>query len=287
MKTLIIIPVFNEEKNIEKCLKSLLNQTHRISQITVVNDGSNDKTDDILTKISKKYGSVNYVIKNDSLPVAKPGKKIIQAFNYGLKNSISDYELIGKFDADILLPHDYFKIMIQKFKKNQQLGLVSGTIAINKNKKWVVEDIYNKNHVRGGIKLYKKEAFDKIRGLVESIGWDTVDEMNLLYSNYKIKVYHKIICKQLRITGKRYSKSKFINQGRVMYLMGYDILLCLIGSFKFSIKNISLIPFFFSLYGYFSAWSNRDKKIVSNNLSKFVRSYRYKNMFKKVINKDY
>ena len=30
MKTLIIIPVFNEEKNIEKCLKSLLNQTHRI-----------------------------------------------------------------------------------------------------------------------------------------------------------------------------------------------------------------------------------------------------------------
>ena len=55
MKTLIIIPVFNEEKNIEKCLKSLLNQTHRISQITVVNDGSNDKTDDILNKISKKY----------------------------------------------------------------------------------------------------------------------------------------------------------------------------------------------------------------------------------------
>ena len=78
MKTLIIIPVFNEEKNIEKCLKSLLNQTHRISQITVVNDGSNDNTDDILTKISKKYGSVNYVIKNDSLPVAKPGKKIIK-----------------------------------------------------------------------------------------------------------------------------------------------------------------------------------------------------------------
>ena len=44
MKILIIIPVFNEEKNIEKCIDSIQNQTHKVSNIILVNDGSTDKT---------------------------------------------------------------------------------------------------------------------------------------------------------------------------------------------------------------------------------------------------
>ena len=52
MKILVIIPVFNEEKNLEKCIDSFVNQTYKLSQITIVDDGS---TDNILnwTKIEK------------------------------------------------------------------------------------------------------------------------------------------------------------------------------------------------------------------------------------------
>ncbi len=44
MKILIIIPVFNEENNIEKCIDSIQNQTYKVSNIILVNDGSTDKT---------------------------------------------------------------------------------------------------------------------------------------------------------------------------------------------------------------------------------------------------
>ena len=54
MKILVIIPVFNEEKNLEKCLKSFLKQTYPITQITVVDDGSTDSTSNILNTYSKK-----------------------------------------------------------------------------------------------------------------------------------------------------------------------------------------------------------------------------------------
>ncbi|MAS39023.1 MAG: galactosyl transferase, partial [Flammeovirgaceae bacterium] len=42
MNILIIIPVFNEEKNIEKCVESFQNQTHKVSKIILVNDSSSD-----------------------------------------------------------------------------------------------------------------------------------------------------------------------------------------------------------------------------------------------------
>ena len=282
MKILVIVPVFNEEKNIKKCIDSLLKQTIKIEQITIVNDNSNDLTESIIQKSFESNDSINYLKKYDSDQIPKPGKKIIKAFKYGLLNSIKDYDLIGKFDGDLILPSDYFEKLVIEFSNNPNLGLASGVIAINKEKKWIVENMYDKNHVRGGIKLYTKKAFDKIDGLIDSIGWDTLDEMKLLYYNYEIKVKHEIICKQMRETGKRYSNFKYFNQGRVMYLLGYDIILCLIGSVKFSLKEISINPFFISFYSYMKSWIRNDKKIVNNKLSKFVRSYRYNNILKKI-----
>ena len=282
MKILVIVPVFNEEKNIKKCIDSLLKQTIKIEQITIVNDNSNDLTESIIQKYFESNDSINYLKKDDSDQIPKPGKKIIKAFKYGLLNSIKDYDLIGKFDGDLILPSDYFEKLVIEFSNNPNLGLASGVIAINKEKKWIVENMYDKNHVRGGIKLYTKKAFDKIDGLIDSIGWDTLDEMKLLYYNYEIKVKHEIICKQMRETGKRYSNFKYFNQGRVMYLLGYDIILCLIGSVKFSLKEISINPFFISFYSYLKSWFRNDKKIVNNKLSTFVRSYRYNNILKKI-----
>ena len=54
MKILIIIPVYNEEKNLFETLNSFVNQTHPISQLTLVDDGSTDNTSSIIKKFSRK-----------------------------------------------------------------------------------------------------------------------------------------------------------------------------------------------------------------------------------------
>ena len=54
MKILIIIPVFNEENNIEKCIDSIQYQTYKVSNIILVNDGSTDKTLEKINFLSKK-----------------------------------------------------------------------------------------------------------------------------------------------------------------------------------------------------------------------------------------
>ena len=282
MKILIIIPVFNEEKNLERCLKSFLKQTDPITQITVVNDGSTDGTNNILNNYSKKYNTINYLSKIDSDPYPKPGSKIIKAFNYGLERSTKDYDLIGKFDGDIELPKNYFENMVNIFANNKNIGLASGLLSTYKNNSWEIENLYEKTHIRGGLKLYNKSTFKKINGLTESMGWDSLDELKIHFFNIDLYIDDSLVCKQLRKTGERYSDKMFYKQGRVMYLLGYDFILCFLGSVKFSIKHLSILPFFQSTYGYLKCLTNKEQKIVSNKFSKFVKRYRYQMILKKI-----
>ncbi|MAK06990.1 MAG: glycosyl transferase family 2 [Marinoscillum sp.] len=282
MNILIIIPVFNEENNIKKCIKSLQNQTYELSKIVLVNDGSTDNTLKIIRDISDKFKNIEIIDFKNSVSKPIPGKKIIKAFNQGLNQNKIKYDYIGKFDGDLILPKNYFEVMIKEFKKNKKLGLVSGVIASINNKSWNIEEMYDKDHVRGGTKLYTHESFQKIGGLKESIGWDTLDEMLLRYYGYEIKVIKNVITKQLRKTGDRYSKNKYKNQGKVMYILGYDIFLAIIGSLKFSFNEKSIIPFFKSITSFLKSLFNNEKKIVNDKLATFVRSFRYKRIKKKL-----
>ena len=120
--------------------------------------------------------------------------------------------MIGKFDADIEIPKNYFEQMVNIFSKNKNIGLASGIISVNKKGNWIAEGIYNKNHVRGGLKLYDRSTFNQIDGLAESMGWDTLDEMKIYFNSKETFVDHSLICKQHRHTGERYNKKRFIKQ---------------------------------------------------------------------------
>jgi len=283
MKILIIIPVYNEELYIKNCINSFINQSHKPDQILIVNDNSTDNTENILKKYSKKFSFIKYVNKK-SINKPSPGKKIIQAFNYGLKHSINDYDLIGKFDGDIILPDNYLYTIMNDFMQNKKLGLCSGVIANKKNNSWKVENRYNNDHARGAIKLYSRKCFNKIGGLNETMGWDTLDEMKILYNKFEIKIYNKIIVKQMRNTASRYKKNQYKKQGRVMYLLRYNLILLLIGSIKLAITSKSIISFCHCIIGYINSWINKEKYIVNSEIGKFIRNHRYNNILKKITN---
>ena len=67
-----------------------------------------------------------------------------------------------------------------------------------------------------------------------------------------------------------------------MYLLGYDLILSILGSIKFSFVNKSISPFIYSIYGYMNSYLKNEKKLVNNKLSKFVRSYRYQKILEKI-----
>lgn len=61
MKISLLIPSYNEEKSLEKSIKSALSQTRALDEIIVINDGSTDSTEVILKKLSLSYPILNVV----------------------------------------------------------------------------------------------------------------------------------------------------------------------------------------------------------------------------------
>ena len=90
VKVSVIVPVYNVEEYIVKCLDSLVRQTLKDIEILVINDGSPDNSQDIIDKYVKKYKNVkSYVKKNGGLSDAR---------NYGLKYAKGEY--ISFVDSD-------------------------------------------------------------------------------------------------------------------------------------------------------------------------------------------
>lgn len=109
MKYSIIIPAYNCEKTIEKCIDSVLNQTYQNYELIIVNDGSTDKTANIIKGYKEKHSNV-IVINNTNHGVS-------YSRNIGVKNSTGDY--ITFLDADDYYEIDCLSVINNYLKKNR------------------------------------------------------------------------------------------------------------------------------------------------------------------------
>ena len=83
MKISVIVPVYNSEKYIEKCIESIINQTYRNIEIIFINDGSTDESLNIIHKYKKLDNRIKVINQSNS--------GVSAARNKGIKNSIGDY----------------------------------------------------------------------------------------------------------------------------------------------------------------------------------------------------
>ncbi|MFT4802471.1 MAG: cellulose synthase/poly-beta-1,6-N-acetylglucosamine synthase-like glycosyltransferase [Flavobacteriaceae bacterium] len=282
MNICIIIPAYNEGDYIANTLQSLVNQTYPIKEIVVVNDNSTDNTRSIIDSFSKKHPFIKSTITK-SEAIHLPGEKIINAFYFGLDQiAINEYDFIGKFDADIILPNNYFENLITIFNSNKKIGIAGGNLYIKKRNNWVFESISNKKKVRGPIKLYRKECFKQIGGLKKAIGWDTIDELLAQYHGWEIKTDESLHVKHLKPTGANYSKKAKYKQGEAFYKMRYGLLLSFIASAKLAFNKKSFSFFLNTIFGFLNAYHKSLAFIVTKKEGVFIRNLRWKGIKKKL-----
>lgn len=280
MNFYIIIPAHNEESSIGITLDSLVNQTLLPKRIVVVNDNSTDKTQDIVESYTSKYPWIQ-LINSKSSNEHLPGSKIIHAFYKGYETLDEDYDVLCKFDADLIFPNNYIEQLSNHFNKNVKLGMVSGFCYIEKNGEWVLENLTRKNHVRGALKAYKKDCFLQIGKLKRSMGWDTVDELLARFYGWELLTNESLHVKHLKPTGMSYNKASKYLQGEAMYKMRYGFTITLISALKLAYKKGSLVLFKDYLEGYFKAKKNKIAFLVTEDEGKFIRNLRWKGMLNK------
>ena len=87
----IIVPVYNVENYLKKCLDSIINQTYKSFEIIIVNDGSTDNSQEIIDKYSEEY-------PNDIKAFQKKNGGLSDARNFGVLKSNGDYILFVDSD---------------------------------------------------------------------------------------------------------------------------------------------------------------------------------------------
>jgi glycosyltransferase involved in cell wall biosynthesis len=281
MKYYIIIPAYNEEAFMALTLQSLVDQTVQPSKVIVVNDNSTDTTAEIITQFSQKHPWIQLVNKQSSA-VHLPGSKVIQAFHEGEKHIDEQYDILVKIDADLIFPNHYFETIIRHFQSDEQIGMVGGFCYIEKNGEFVLENLTDKDHIRGALKAYRKATFKQIGGLKPAMGWDTVDELLCKFYNWKVVTDQSLHVKHLKPTGANYNKAARYKQGESFYTLGYGFFITLISSAKLAMMKKSPLLFFDYIKGFLKAKKNKTPLLVTAEQAQFIRNYRLQKMKQKL-----
>ena len=120
-KVSVIVPVYNVEKYIDKCLNTLVNQTLKDIEIIIVNDGSPDNSQEIIDKYQKKYPKKikSYIKENGGQGSAR---------NFGLEKATGEY--IGYVDSDDFIELDMYEKLYNKAKKNDLDIVICGNYCV-------------------------------------------------------------------------------------------------------------------------------------------------------------
>ena len=281
MKYYIVIPSYNEEALIGLTLQSLISQTVLPSKIVVVNDNSTDRTAEVVLEFAKNNPYISLVNKS-SENIHLPGSKVIQAFEKGFETLDDNYDLIVKIDADLIFPTNYFETIIKHFQSDERIGMVGGFCYIEKNGEWILENLTDKDHIRGALKAYRKETFQQIGGLKPAMGWDTVDELLCKFYNWKVVTDESLHVKHLKPTGASYNKAARYKQGEAFYSLGYGFIITAISSLKLAMRKGKPLLFIDYIMGFWKAKSSRKPLFVTAEQAKFFRNYRWKKMKEKL-----
>jgi len=145
MKYSIIIPVFNCEKYLEKCINSVLNQTYKNFELIIINDGSKDNSMNIINRRCNGLKNVTIIDKKNS--------GVSDTRNLGISKSTGEW--ITFIDADDWIEVDTLDSINKIIENNNDVDLIISNLYINGIKK---EKIPYKT--KKGIVNNKKELID-------------------------------------------------------------------------------------------------------------------------------
>lgn len=170
----VIVPVYNVEKYLEKCLESLVNQKFNNYEVIVVNDGSPDNSQNIIDKYVENYPELirGYKKENGGLSSAR---------NYGLKKAKGEY--VSFVDSDDYVKADYLSLLYDKAKLGNYDIVVCDIIRKYENNEEILNCYFDKNNT-------------VVKNLLVSLpaAWNKIYKKNLFIDNniyYPDKLYYE------------------------------------------------------------------------------------------------
>lgn len=201
----IIVPVYNAEKYLQKCLDSILEQTYQNLEIIIVNDGSTDNSGQICQEYEKKDSRIIYIEKENG--------GVSDTRNTGLDRMTGSY--VTFVDSDDWVEPNYVKFLYEKLIEHQADIVVGNYTRFNESNsvfyfhtsadyyekvydnKSILDCLYDSKELLNSAlivawgKIYKKEIIANLRFPINRIGEDALFNLKALLDSEKVVYVNK------------------------------------------------------------------------------------------------
>ncbi len=262
----VIIPVYNAEKYLERCIKSVVNQSYKNLEIILINDGSTDDSDKICDKWSKLDTRINIIHKvNEGVSVARNTGLDVATGEYIAFVDSDDYiredyinkllEYIIKFDVDIscckYVNIDENVNEIKSYKNDDRI--MCDEVILGED--YIINVITNNTLPVMWNKLYKRKIFDNLRFERDVLAEDYLILLKMINKEHRIVFTDEVLYYYLiRNNSLTSGFNKKFNLDRVNHIFENEEFL--INKFGESIFNsvktaqLRMICFYFCLMPY-------------------------------------
>lgn len=187
VKVSAIVPVYNTEKFLEKCIRSIMSQTLKEIEIICINDGSTDNSLEILKKLQKEDNRIIIIDKkNEGVSIAR---------NIGIERARGEF--LSFIDSDDWIDKNYYEICYKKLKISES--------------DIIVTDFFSEN-INGENQKYEKDVFSLEK--IEKIRY--VEDILLI--NVTGALWNKIIRKEI-VQRKNIRFEKELKVGEDIYFL--------------------------------------------------------------------
>jgi glycosyltransferase involved in cell wall biosynthesis len=216
-RVVLISPCRDEARTLERTIASVRAQTLQPVRWVIVDDGSQDRTPEILAAAAAELPWLRVVRRTDR-GFRALGGGVIDAFYAGLDAVDVDYEFLAKLDVDLEFSPRYLERILERFEADPRLAAASGKVFRPEDGREVEEFIIDEM-VSGAFKLYRREAFEAIGGFVREVMWDGIDFHRARMLGYRTASFRdpELRILHLRLMG---SSDRNVYRGRLRWGRG-------------------------------------------------------------------
>lgn len=278
VKYCLITCVRNEAEYLPATIESVLQQTVLPLEWVMVDDGSTDSSGAIIDNYAAKYPWIRALHRKDRGHRAKGGG--VEAFLEATTLiARGEWDFLVNLDGDLTFEPEYFQGCFDRFQNAPRLGIGGGTI-LEKLEGGLKPDNAPSFHVRGGAKIYRKECWEQLGGLICSLGWDTVDELKANQLGWATRTFPDLFLVHHRMSGAVWGEwGKALNEGESDFIVAYHPLFfaakCVrhLAVWPYLIRSVGIVC------GYVRAAAQGMPRLQDQELRKYLRTQQLRRLF--------
>lgn len=281
MNYVVITPVKDEERHVEQTLQSMAKQTQKPLCWFVIDDGSSDRTPELIQKYAEAHSFIK-LIRNAKRSPRQTGIAEVLAFNVGYELARKlDFDCLVKLDGDLNFEADYFERLLAKFAANPQLGIASGVYRELYDGQWV-EISMPSYHAAGASKMVRRPCFEAIGGFVSQRGWDTVDEIKAMAKGWETTHFTELKIQHLKPegTGMGLLRTCFMH-GEIYYRTRGGLVFFILKVLRRMTRGPVLLGGLSMFWGYVCATFGRKERLVDAAEGRCYRTLLNRRLFGK------